>query len=246
MTAWVKAVRSAPSAPRFATLAAAQERYPGLTRDEYTLARVIASEFGSGTAEEMAAIGDADLNRAERDGRSVYDHATRGNGYGRQGEGSPPRPVATRLAPSPRHIAVVFALMRQGVRGIAKGATQYFDPRDQDLLNRQWSDGRRSMRVCPPLVQHERWAFGLSARTATVAGRKVCELFGTRKPTLEWVGPIGGVDPWRLFLFRRATSRHAELFVEGQRVIRSRGTYRGADMAILTLALVLGAGAMLV
>lgn len=203
----------------------ARRHVGGLTLDEYTLARVIASEHGSGSPAEMACIGDADLNRARRAGRSVFDHATGKSGrYGRQ---SKPRPVSTARDPYVRQVRVVNALLAGGVRGIARGAVQYLDARTQRAL---WKQGKASH----PLTVLDRWihARAWKKRTRDELGRRVDELGPPGSlggGPLEWVGPIDGVDAYELLLFRPRTTPEVQAasFAAATDVITSKGEDQG-------------------
>ena len=89
-------------------LAQARKRVPGITLEEMTAARLIASEHGSGTETEWAAIVDAELNRAESKGKPLTDHLTSAGTYGKQGgrygKGKK-RPASTRKDPTRAHRA---------------------------------------------------------------------------------------------------------------------------------------------
>ena len=100
---------------------------PDVTADELAAARLIASEYASGTETEWAAIVDAELNRAERAGRSLMRSLTGKAGrFGKQGS-SPPRPASTRRDPRRAHLAVAIAVVRGGeMRGVSRGATRFF------------------------------------------------------------------------------------------------------------------------
>jgi hypothetical protein len=198
-----------------------------MSLDEYTLARVISSENGSGPAAHLLCIGDADLERARRRGISVFDHAT--GGTGRYGSQKAPRPVATSRDPYVRQLRAVRLLLQPGgARGIAKGATQYFDPRAQLSL---WRDGRASH----PLVILDRWTFDRPwlTRTRDDDGRRVDTLGPPGSDQLEWIGPIPGVNAWELILLRRKTGDATQ-----------RANYEAARAIIERGAAAVGAGTL--
>lgn len=225
-----------------ALLAQARVKYPGLTRDEYTLARVMASENFSGSAIELAVRGDCDLNKSSAKGLSVFDHAAPRGVYGRQGSGG--RPVATSRDPGPRHIAVAFALMRRQIavlpppaRGVARGGVQYFDPKTQDDLYRGWRDGTSTRTIattCGALDVLEKWTYGYPKNSITRAEAQSGEICFTRtapRRALEWVGYVDGIDAYRgPMIMRPATSRQDELFSAAVRVIKSRGVDQQGDV----------------
>lgn len=222
-------------------LTAARRVGGDMTRDEYTLARIIASELGDGTAAELLCIGDADLNRARAAGRSVYDHATAGHGYGRQGDPSgSPRPVATSKDPTVRHLRAVRALLAPGgARGIARGAQRYFDPKTQLAL---WRAGKAHH----PLTILDRWTFNRAWAGGVVRdddGRMTRPLGPVRPGGEEWTGPIAGVDAWELMLMRPQTAAQLELYREAVEVIESRGADQELEHDVLVRLGVCFAGA---
>lgn len=212
---------------RAAAAVAAADGIAGLTLDELTLGAVVASEDGNANAGTIAAIADATANRAR--GGSVYGAATAGKGFGKQGGG---RPMSTRLAPRVRHLRAAVAVLRGAdgeARGSSHGATQWLHWRTQDVLAR-----RDSSKHCPARVVVERWCWG-----SPWADRSRCQLGARRAPALEWVGPVEGVDPSRLLLFRPATSAHAERWEAVQRILSGRPPLAGL---VLAGALVLAGG----
>jgi hypothetical protein len=224
-------IAKAPASPQLETLEEARAKVdPGLTLDEYTLARMVYSEGASGTPVELCCLADAAYNQARAAGRTIHAYATNGNGFGQQDR---TRPVSTARAPGPRHVHAALAVLRRrpwfGIpmlapppaRGIARGARRFLSPRAQLALSKQ----DRS-RWCPPLAVLERWSFN-----APWSDRSTCSVGkpGPRSGWEEWVGPIPGVDPWRQMFMRPATSLHAQLYREARQVIESGGTYKGRD-----------------
>ncbi len=247
-------IAAAPLTPLLETLAEARREVDArLSEDEYTLARIIGSEHFSGSPMELLCIGDADCNKASDQGLSITAHATRGNGYGPQGEGNPKRPVSTTRPPAPRHVLAALALLRgfnfwgiplpwsgAPARGISKGARRYWDPKAQRDLNRQHGPAK----YCKPLTHLERWCFG---RDVVSREGGDCQLGGPRRPVEEWCGPIVGVNPWVLMLMRPASIMHAFNYSEARRIIETEGRYRGAPIdpggPLVALTLFMGAAA---
>lgn len=227
-------IAKTPREPRLETIEEARKVLgdPSLTLDEYTLARMVNSEGDTGTATELCCLADAGVNQARAQGRSLYDYATGGQGYGPQGGA---RQVATTRAPGPRHVKAALAVLRRrpffgipGIapppaRGIARGARRFLSPRAQLALSKQ-----DITKWCPPIAVLEKWAFG-----AGWADRSACRpgAPGPRSQWEEWVGPIPGVDPWRQMFMRPATALHASLYAEARRIIQSSGTYKGREPA---------------
>lgn len=225
-------IAASPRSPRFATEESARAVFPGLTRDEYAMARVVNSEHDGGTPTEQACIADAVLNAAGS--RGVYGHVTRGNGYGEQGAD---RPVASGRHPGPRHVAAALAVMRAPtvfgqpvpllkgpLRGIARGATRFLNVKAQADAH-----ARSSATHCPPDVVLRRWTYSLPW-----ADRSTCTL-GTKRGggQLEWVGAIPGVDAYAgVMLLRPASSQQDQLFADALKVIASRGSYKGRTFPI--------------
>lgn len=177
--------------------------FPGLsdlTLTEYTLARMIGSENARGNVAIWAALGDVLLNRAERRRQTLFEHLVPRGVYGRQGQGArPKRPASTARDPREAHVDVARRLLSGELRGIAKGATRFFDPATQDRLARRG-------RTCPPLTILTRWAFDYPWATDDQGKRIRCKLNTARpgRQTLAWVGPIDGIDPVQLLLMAPA------------------------------------------
>lgn len=212
-------VREAPDE----LLAEARAVDASITLDEYTLARVIASEHASGAPAELACIGDADLNRAAADRLSLLDHVTGRTGrYGRQ---RTPRPVATSRDPRVRHLRAARALLSGEARGVARGAVRYFDPRTQLAM---WNKAERT--YCHPLAILESWTFRaplqpVSERSTDDKGRVLCGVGKRRSGGQQWVGTIEGVDAYELMLLRPATGliEQQARYAEAKALIESRG-----------------------
>lgn len=235
-------IAAAKMSPQFHSLEAAQQAFPGLTRDEYTLARMVYSEHASGSPVELCCLADAGVNKAQADGHSLYQYATGGLGYGAQGGA---RQVSTARSPAPRHVKAALAVLRRSswlgipwlapppARGIARDARRFLDPRAQ--LARHIKEPRTN---CPPLAVLERWCFAKPWLVADSGERlalrsrgdaRGCALGPAGSPSRqeEWVGPIPGVDPYELMLVRPRTSLHAQAYVEAKKIIETRGSYKG-------------------
>jgi hypothetical protein len=211
--------------PSYGSVDSARAVAADLSDEEYALARVVASEYASGSAAELCCLGDATINDARAAGRELGDYITAGSsvfgGQGTTGAFGRKRPVSSARAPGPRHIRAALALLRARLfgladppaRGIARGARRYFDGKTQ-LAQSRISPSTH----CHPLVILERWTYALpwgSARCTlgTVRGRD----------QQEWVGPISGVDAWQLMLFRPAGRQQGALYAAARRVIESEG-----------------------
>jgi hypothetical protein len=189
-------------------LAQAHRFDPAITMDELTGARLAASEHGSGSFAELAAIVDAELNRAKKNGVSLFVSLTHGGTFGSQGH---ERPASTRRDPTMRHLLAARAVLSGKARGISRGATRFFDPVAMERMHRryrQWvRDGKQGKK--PPIVSCdalgvlEAWSFDLGRDRVT--GNR-CPPDRTRKGkrTMAWVGEIEGVDPLRLMLMAAA------------------------------------------
>ncbi len=201
-------------------LAQARKRFPTLTLTEYTAARLAMSEWGRGPDVALQCIIDAELNRAEARGISLTEHLTSANTYGRQGAKKGlgrKRKAATSADPYLRHLAAARAVLAGGARGISQGARIFFDPVTQMDQHKKWLAGETDRRHCPPEVILARWSYNLDWNHQ--AGH--CHLKKSRhsRPTLEWVGPIDGIDPLRLMLLRPATEHHREQYVAARALL---------------------------
>ena len=100
------------------------------------------------------------------------------------------------------------------------GAVRFYDPRAQFYAHRRWLRKESPRRHCHPLVILERWAFDLPwARS-----KGPCKL-NRHKPgrsKQQWVGPIPGVDAYRLMLMRPATEQHQAMYEAARKLIASR------------------------
>jgi hypothetical protein len=237
-------IAAAPLSPTFTSLEKARAYNAALTRAEYALARVVASEAGpKGTPTEMACLADATLNHAG--GRELEQHVTASLGFGAQ-DG---RPFSTAQSPGPRHIEAALAVLRRGLfgllsppmRGVVRGADRFLSPRAQDDLA-----GRGSAKHCPALVILERWTFDRA-----FADRSRCTLSAKNGPDQrEWIGLVAGVDSYRQMFLRPATAAQAALYADARRVIESRGQYQGSPLIaplpdVVVVAAVVGAAYLL-
>lgn len=177
---------------------------PEITLEELTAARLIASEHSRGTWQEMTAIVDAELNRAEAKGLTMTKHLTSNGTYGKQGgrhQRGKKRRASTRRDPTTEHLRAARAVLGGEMRGIARGAVRFFDPRAQWAMHRKWTTGKSDRRHCHPLIILERWSYDRKWRK----GAPPCTLRTKNgKHLQEWVGPIEGINPLRLMLLRPA------------------------------------------
>lgn len=195
--------------------------------DELTGARLIASEHASATFTEAACIVDAELNRAERKGQTLYRSLTHADTFGKQGK---TRPASTRRDPLYRHVLAARAVLSGKARGISRGATRFFDPVAMEAMHRkyrQWLEGGRqgkrpSVVSCDALNLLEAWSFDLGR--APNGNRCPPDRSKRGRNPLAWVGPIPGVDAMRLFLMKPLPlgALHTRLY-EAARALLRRG-----------------------
>lgn len=188
-------------------LAAARLIISGITLDELAAARLIASERGTmGTTAEWCCIVDAELNRAQRAGMTLYRSLTRGAGFGRQGLAK--RPASTRQDGYEGHLAAARAVLGGEARGIARGAVRFFDAVDANAAHAAWrKDPAHHARACDALTLLKRWSFGLAFRTPDTC--ELADKVGADNELQRWVGDIAGVNASRVLLFAPATSADA-------------------------------------
>ena len=197
-----------------------------ITLAELTGARLAASEHASGSFVELACIVDAELNRAERKGRSLHTSLTYNDTFGKQGR---KRPASTRRDPRYRHALAARAVTSGDARGISRGATRFFDPLAMERMHRKYkrwlaSDrkGKRpSVVSCDALTLLEAWRFDLGRK-----GKNRCPPDRTKygRHTLAWVGDIPGVDPGRLLLMTPmpAGNEHMRQYASAREMLQAR------------------------
>ena len=212
-----------------ALLKQAREFDADVSLDELAGARLIASEYARGTDMEWATILDAELNRANAKGQSLMWSLTGKSGrFGRQGA-SPSRPASTARDPRMAHLEMAIGVIRKGhLRGIARGATRFFDPRVQDAMHRKWTTGKtKRIHSCSASDLLEAWAFdyrrGLDSDGKR---RRRCPADKSRegKNTLAWVGPIDGVDAYELMLMAPMPTgtKHTTRYVAARALIEAK------------------------
>ena len=182
----------------------AVEHDPEVDLDELTGARLAASEHASGTFTELVCIVDAEVNRAQGKGTSLFASVTHESRFGKQGG---KRPASTRRDPQMRHLLASRAVIRGPARGISRGATRFYDPEAMQVMHRryrQWLDGGRKGKKpaivsCDAFTLLEAWSFDFGRK-----GKSRCppDRSRTGRHPLAWVGPIPGVDPLRLLLMK--------------------------------------------
>lgn len=177
-------------------LRAAQAIMPSIDLETYSLARVIASEFGKGTHREQLAIAVADVRRARG---AIFVHCVGKAGtYGRQGA---LRPVATSQDPTLAHAQIAAqAIAGEGAADFGN-AIQYFDVVSQMAI---WQ--RKT--ALHPLTVCERWHYNkqIIKRGTDADGRQLATLGPAQSGGVQWIGPRAGVRPERLMLFEAKTS----------------------------------------
>lgn len=152
----------------------------GVPLEQYTIARYMQSEVGSGTIEERVAVGEAAVNQARMRGYPGVDKLLVWNpgtnaanqGYygpihGPTGVSTAPysRWAATSKDPSPQTLALAQLVLSGKSGNFAQGATSQY--------------GMEYISNPPRLVN------------------------GHADDGKFWVGPLPGVDPMRTFLFRQ-------------------------------------------
>lgn len=208
-----------------AALLEAARRIDGkLTQDEYTLARVVASEAGNEPQAHQLAIAACDFNRAQQANSSIHNTSTGRSGkYGTQ---DTVRPVSTRLDPTLAHVFVARQVIA-GRRIVAPDAIYYFNPRTQYAC---WAKPRECTGGKPGLNfnQHPdaillKWSFNVKATgscSRDELDRYRCPYGTPAGPKNQWVGQIPGIDPWRLMVFgTKPTADHQKRFEEAKAVI---------------------------
>lgn len=211
---------------------------PEITLDELTASRLIASEHPRGSVTDWACIVDAEVNRAARKRVSLTRHLIGKTGtYGPQGRA---RPAATRQNSTEQHLLAARAVLSGSARGISRGAERFFDPRTQNGQNRKFrrqvDAGIKPDRVhsCKALGTLKAWSFDLPSCSVEESGktrkRRCCSNSlppenGKPGPKPEeWVGPIPGVDAFRLMLFKPSElgDFHTQRFEEASAIIRAK------------------------
>lgn len=206
-------------------LTRASAKDPSITLDELAGARAAASEHGSGALVELACIVDVIANRAAKEGRSLFDVLTRGEGFGRGGGNK--RPASTRLDPEFRHLWAARAVLSGFARGIARDAVAFFDPQAMDSLHAAWKAGKGSIPTsCDAMGLLEVWSFD---RPRLGNARCPYDPSKVGKDTHAWVGPIVDVDPWRLLLLKRAAPgpEHFGAYVAARQAIEKGRMFFG-------------------
>lgn len=211
-----------------AAVVAERDGIRALTLDEFALAAVCASEDGGGTPTEIAALCDATLNRAARAGRGAFTEATGGHGFGRATGG---RPMSTAIAPRLRHVRAAVAVSRGEARGVSRGARAWFHWQTQAVLAK-----RDPSRFCGPAVVLERWCWG-----SGWADRATCKLGPRRRPAMQWIGPVGGIDEKKVLMFQDADHNHAARFAAAESLLRW-GLAVDAPAAVVAVVSLLVAG----
>lgn len=195
---------------------------------------------------------DAEVNRANRRKISLTAHLTGRTGlYGPQGG---VRPAATRQTSTLRHLAIARAVLSGDAKGIARDAERFFDPKVQDNQHAKYrrelaameAEGRgetpRRVHSCQALGTLKAWSYDLPrCRPFRCCADGLPPRDADHGPDPDaWVGPIAGVDAYRLMLMRPSSygADHDRAFAEATEIIASRS---GLPGAILNLAPQIGA-----
>jgi hypothetical protein len=171
-----------------------------LSLDAYTYARYIHSEVGTGTPEEMVAVGEAGRNQARVSKRSIYDLLIPTGRYG------------------PIHGPESVCLARGYVRGSRQNrCTDTTNPATCCAPHGRWAATARDPSVLAILLGHlvasgqsgdfangadDQWGPDSMARqidSADAARRFVTQI---AQGGAYWAGPLPGVYPWTTFLVR--------------------------------------------
>lgn len=177
----------------------------------YALARMLSSEENSGSAEVLLALAEAARNQAARRGRSVYSLLTSSKYPSRAGRFGAQKGAwaSTRLDPNGRHVAA--AQVALGGSDFTGGARDFFDPRTQD--------GGVQLGEALRLTSEQ-----------YIADRA--------KEGLFWVGPLPGIDPYKLMLFRDGHGDVGEALAVLEH--GRGGGSAGGGGAVLALLLIVG------
>lgn len=228
----------------------AQRVIPDISLDEYSLARVIASEAGRRPSAERLVVGSCDVNRARRKGVSLAVHITRAGRYGSQGVGG--RLQSSRLDPGEEHARDAMRIVREK-RDDARGGTVYFNPRTQWACFSRPTEcavtGGLNHSQHPEAIVTS-WSYVVKRGTCGRDAQKryVCPYGKPTGTRMQWVGPIVGVDPWQLMVFAEtATAAHEAMTQQALQIVREgigghSAVFQGMSMG--TVLLLVGSAAV--
>lgn len=148
----------------------------GVNVDVYSCARMIASEDGSANGYVLLALAEAIRNRARAANMTITRRLTissKNESAGKYSEQAAGKFASTRVDPTYRHVVAALAAINDGTN-LTEGATSFFDPRSQD----GGVQGGHVLRLGSEDFIRERYSEGLA-----------------------WVGPLPGIDPYKLMLF---------------------------------------------
>ena len=151
----------------------------------YSLARMIESEEGSGSPETLIALGEAARNYARSIGKTITSLLTDSSRAESRGLYSEQRGkwASTRLDPTQRSIVAAMSVLGTPETNLVDGASDFFDPKTQE----------GGVQAGKPL--------SLSAAEY---------ILRNAQKGFEWIGSYLGIDPYRLMLFRKITSRNVD------------------------------------
>lgn len=210
-----------------------------LTVEEMTAARLISSEHGSGSVQEMALFVFSELNRARAKGISLTASLTAKTAiYGRQGRhDGVNRPAATRKNPTARHLEVAKAVLQGTVADFSKGATRFFDPIAQRNTHRRYmKEGTLPFATCHPRGTLKKWSYALGScpgdQTQSGKSQACCKdgmpnsdaKRGSRP--LAWIGDVAGVNALRVMAMGPSEygSTHDEIYLRADALIATIGS----------------------
>ena len=150
--------------------------------EEYSLARMVTSEEGDSDAVYQLAVAEAIRNRARARRVTItvlLTHSSMQPDSGHYGVQSHGRLAASGSDPTQQSLAAARAALRLNTN-LARGATAFDSPK----IHYQGHQGSAKLKPFSEIL--ESW---------------------TAQDKLAWVGPIDGIDPYHLALFRKSILR---------------------------------------
>ncbi len=169
----------------------------GLPLDVYSLARMVASENGSASSATLLALAEVARNKAAQRSETVTELLTRSSitiADGRYSEQAAGKWASTRLDPNGRHVAAATFALGEG-SNVFGDAIDFFDPSAQDK-------GQQGTHVLRQTSEEY-----IAARAAE---------------GLQWIGPVDGVNPYRLMCFAPPVSGIADTAAAYQALMDGR------------------------
>lgn len=158
-------------------------------------------------------IAACDVNRARSARLSLLAHIARGGAFGAQGTGG--RLQSSRLDPTEQHARLAMRVVRERIDPTG-GASVYFNPAVQWRCHNRPREcsvvGELNRNQSPEAVVRS-WSYVMERRSCgrDAEQRYVCVYGPPTGRRNQWVGPMRGIDPWRLMVFRQqADDAHEE------------------------------------